>query len=132
MRRMTRCVRSTDAASGKLHVDQQVALVLAGMKPEGEFGESPPRQHQQAAVEHQHQHAHPQQHADGPAVKVGRVIEAAIEEVEGPAEDVVQRPGEEPTGESHDGRGCPWQAQQHVLCPTRRQQARRLHQPIGH
>ena len=114
---------------GQLHVHQQVALVLGGNEARRRVGEAPPGQRQQAAVNQQHQHAHPQQPAHGPAIKVGRVVEAAIEEAEGPAEQVVQRPGEEPGGQRNQGRGDPRGGGQQELSPLGWQPRERQAEP---
>ena len=42
---------------GQLHVDQQIALVLRRNETLGRLREADIGQHQQSAVEHQHQHA---------------------------------------------------------------------------
>ena len=65
---------------GQLHVHQQVALVLRGDEARGRLHEPPPGQRQQAAVDHQHQHADAQQPAHRAGVDVGRVVEADVEQ----------------------------------------------------
>ena len=65
---------------GKLHVDQQIALVLRRDEPRRRVGEAPVGEPEQPAVDHQHQHADPQQPADQAGVDAGRRVEAAVEQ----------------------------------------------------
>ena len=51
---------------GQLHVEEQIALVLLRDEARGRAVELPVGQHQQAAVEHQHDRAQPQ-HAGRPS-----------------------------------------------------------------
>ena len=65
---ITFCVRSSDDESGSWTFTSRYPLSCAGMKPVGVRVNAPVRQPEQAAVDDQHQHAHPQQAPDHPGV----------------------------------------------------------------
>ena len=81
---------------GQLHVEEQIPLVLLRDEARGRAVELPVGQHQQAAVEHEHDRADPQHAADDPAVDRGHPVEEPVEAPEEPAQHGVHRPDDEP------------------------------------
>ena len=91
--RITCSVRSTEARVGQLHVDQQVALVLRGMKPVGVCGEAVVGQVQQPAVDRSARARLTR--SSPPTIAVyaaGGRVEAQVEQPEEPAEQPVEQP----------------------------------------
>ena len=113
-------VRCTEARVGQLDVDEQIALVLGGDEAgRGRWPRRQPGQPEQAAVDHQHDHAQAQQLPDRPAVGGGDAVEEAVEAPEEPAQHGVHRADEEPAGrrDRPAGRERTWQPQySHVAC----------------
>ena len=89
---------------GQLHVQEQIPFILLRDKARGGMVELPVSQHQQAAVDHQHQRADAQDMADDPAVNHGHLVEEAIEAAEEPAQDRVDRPDEQQAEQAPDQR----------------------------
>ena len=70
----------------QLQVDQQIALVLGGNESLGRLRETAIGQHQQSAIDHQHQQADLDQPADAPGVDVRAEVESHVERAKEPAE----------------------------------------------
>ncbi len=86
-------VRCSDAESGNWTLTMSRPWSCCGMKPVGRCSKVQYGQHQQAAVDHEHDHAEPQQLADRPAVDLGHPVEQAVEAAEEPAQHGVDRAG---------------------------------------
>ena len=121
------------------------------MKPRRRADELPVGQHQQAAVDHEHDRAQAQQPADEPAVDGGHPVEDAVEAAEEPAQHGVDRPDDEPADQAADERAGRESSQRSIAqdsqlgmsrrrgrraagrpnCPARRscRQARRVSKP---
>ena len=91
-------VRCTEARVRQLDVDEQIALILRGDEAGRRARHPPPGQPEQAAVDHQHDHAEAQQLPDRPAVGGGDAVEDAVETPEEPAQHGVDGADEEPAG----------------------------------
>ena len=106
---------------GQLHIAQQIAHILTGNKTLGRILHALIREHHQAAVHNQHDHAERQQFADDPGVNRAERIEGVIERGKRPG----QQPIERPTDDHADHRaGDGHQVWQRLEPPTLRLQPR--------
>ncbi len=80
---------------GELDGGIEPALVLQGDVAGRQLPRGPPRQEQQPAVHHQHDHAAAQRQADDARVKAGCAAEGPVEHAKEPAEQQVERPADD-------------------------------------
>ena len=87
-------MRSTDAESGKLEIEEQVTLVLLGDETGRSGLEAEIREHQETCVNRQRDQARPQQAAHESHVQSRAGAEEPVERAEKPAQKCVQKPGQ--------------------------------------